>query len=114
WFKRPRLLTSVHGEVESKDAFLVCRLLEHFGMAQGTDRVVIPSAPVLLHARARELIILRRPLIILGAVVEVDDIVDLSISYFSQQRGLRTAVELLRQLVKQIGHDAAKPLYAFE
>jgi hypothetical protein len=44
----------------------------------------------------------------------VDDIVDLSISHFSQQRGLRTAVELLRQLVKQIGHDAAKPLYAFE
>jgi len=32
----------------------------------------------------------------------------------AQQRGLRTAAELLRQLVKQIGGDAAKPLDAFE
>src|SRR5690242_9119852 len=45
WFKRHRLLTSVHGEVESKDSFLVGGLLEHFGMAQSTDRVVIAGAP---------------------------------------------------------------------
>src|SRR5690348_1199927 len=90
WPKSGRLFTSVHGEVESKDAFLVGGLLDHFGMAKSTDRVVIPSSPAVLHAPTRELIILRRPLVILGAVVEMYDIVDRSISYFSQQGGLRT------------------------
>jgi len=46
------LFTSVHGEVESEDAFLVGGLLEHFGVAQSTDSVVIPGTPVVLHAPA--------------------------------------------------------------
>jgi hypothetical protein len=40
------------------------------------------------------------------------DVVDLSISHIPEQRGLRTAAELLRQLIKQVGGGAAKPLYS--
>jgi hypothetical protein len=83
------LLTSVCGEVESKDAFMIGRPLKHFGMAQGTDYVVIPGTPMVLHAPTRELVILRRPLVTLGAVDEMDDVVDLSISHIPEQRRLR-------------------------
>src|SRR5712672_2206178 len=71
-------------------------------MVQGTDYVVIPGTPMVLHAPTPELVILRRPLITLGAVHEMDDVVDLSISHIPEQRGLRTAAELLRQLITQV------------
>src|SRR5258706_15136399 len=93
---------------------MIGRPLNYSEMAQGTDYVVIPGTPVVLHAPTRELVILRRPLITLGAVDEMDDVVDLSISHIPEQRGLWTAAELLRQLIKQISGDAAKPLYTFE
>src|SRR5260370_19967746 len=93
---------------------MISRPLNHSGMAQGTDYVVIPSTPVVLHAPTRELVILRRPLITLGAVDEMYDVVDLSISHIPEQRGLRPASKLLRQLIKQIGGDAAEPPYKFE
>src|SRR5260370_21112789 len=92
---------------------MIGRPLNYSGMAQGTDYVVIPGTPVVLHAPTRELVILRRPLITLGAEDEMDDVVDLSISHIPQQRGLRTAAELVRQFIKQIVADAAKPLCAF-
>jgi hypothetical protein len=91
---------------------MIGRPLKHFGMAQGTDYVVIPGTPMVLHAPTRELVILRRPLITLGVVDEMDDVVDLSISHIPEQRGLRTAAKLLRQLIKQVGGGAAKPLYS--
>src|SRR5260221_14065228 len=93
---------------------MIGRPLNYSGMAQGTDYVVIPGTPVVLHAPTRELVILRRPLITLSAVDEMDDVVDLSISHIPEQRGLRTAAELLRQLIKQIGGEAGDPLFTFE
>ncbi len=69
---------------------------------------------MLLHALMRELVILRWPLIVLGAVDQVHDVVDLSIAHVSQQCGLRAAAEIVRQLVKQIGSGAAKPLNTLE
>jgi len=53
---------------------MIGRPLNHSGMAQGTDYVVIPGTPVVLHAPTRELVILRRPLITLGAVDEMYDV----------------------------------------
>src|SRR5258708_12162906 len=93
---------------------MIGRPLKHSGMAQGTDYVVIPGTPVVLHAPRGERVILRRALITLSAVDGMDDVVDLSISHIPEQRGLWTAAELLRQLIKQISGDAAKPLYTFE
>jgi hypothetical protein len=82
------LLTSIYGEIESEDAFVVGRPPNHFRMAQGMDRVVIPSPPMLFHALTREFAILRWPLIVLGAVDQLHDVVDLSINRVSQQCGL--------------------------
>lgn len=78
------------------------------------DRVVIPSPRMLLHALTREFVILRWPLIVLGAVDQLHDVVDLSINRVSQQCGLRATAEIVRQHVKKIGRGAAKPLYTLE
>jgi hypothetical protein len=44
----------------------------------------------------------------------MDDVVALSTNRIPKQRRFRTAAELLRELIKQIGGDAAKPLYTNE
>jgi hypothetical protein len=44
----------------------------------------------------------------------MDDVVDLSINRIPERRCFRTAAELLRELIKQIGGDAAEPLYTNE
>ena len=44
--KRASYSRPSYREIESEDAFVVGRPPDHFGMAQGTDRVVIPSPPV--------------------------------------------------------------------
>jgi hypothetical protein len=49
---------SVAVEIEREYAFMVCRPLQDFGMAQRAHGVVITGAPVLAHARTRELEVL--------------------------------------------------------
>jgi hypothetical protein len=56
--RRGVLLTPIYGKIEREDAFVVDRPSNHFRMAQGTDRVVVPGAPVVLHALTRERVIL--------------------------------------------------------
>jgi hypothetical protein len=65
------LLTSVCGEVASKDVFMIGWPLNHLGMAQGTDYVVIPgNGPACSHARTRnpKLIIRHTHFLSLGSV----------------------------------------------
>jgi hypothetical protein len=47
----------------------------------GAECVSVPT-PMLLHALTRELVILRRPLMVLGAVDQVHGVVDFSIAQF--------------------------------
>src|SRR3981189_858602 len=83
-------------------------------MAQGTARVIIPGPPMLLHALTRELVVLRWPLVVLGAVDQVHDVIDFSITHISQHCRLRATAKIARQLVKQIGGGAANPLYTLK
>jgi hypothetical protein len=78
------LFTSVYGEIERKDTVMIGRPLEYFGMAQGADGVVITGAPMLLHAGTRELIVLRRALVVLGAIDQLHNIVGLPVGYILQ------------------------------
>jgi hypothetical protein len=52
------LFATVTIEVKGKYAFVVRGALKHFRMAQSENGVVIASTPVLLHAGARELVVL--------------------------------------------------------
>jgi hypothetical protein len=46
---------------------------------QGTSRIVVSCAPVLLHACSREFIVLGMPFIISGTANQVDDVEDLAV-----------------------------------
>src|SRR5580704_8797288 len=76
----PVLFTAILGQIEGEDAFVIRRALEHFRMAQGANGIVIAGAPVLLHAGAREVVILRMALVVPGAVDQVHDVVNITIA----------------------------------
>lgn len=67
-------------DVKPRNTFEVGRPCQRFGMPQRMDRVVVPGAPVVLHAAPRKLAILRIALVAARAVNQVDDIVNLSIT----------------------------------
>src|SRR3981081_2059005 len=54
--------TPVLSEVERHDALAGVGAPEHLRMAQGSHRVVIAGAPVILHAEPRELVVFRMSL----------------------------------------------------
>jgi hypothetical protein len=60
------LLPSVNGEIESEDAFVVCRTFQHLAVAQRAARVVIASTPMLLHAQPQELVVLGMAFVTFG------------------------------------------------
>src|SRR5271170_6735063 len=111
---RSFLFAAVVEQVEGADAFVICRPLKHFWRAQGANGVVIASAPMLLHAGAREVVILRMTLVVLGAVNQVNDVVDLVIADRPEQLRLCAVLETLRELLEQVCHGPAQPLGIFK
>jgi len=55
----PFLFAAVVGEVEGEDSFVIRGTLKRSRMAQRANGAVIAGAPVLLHAGAREVVVLR-------------------------------------------------------
>src|SRR6266436_8117697 len=94
-------LPSVLREIESHDALEVVRRCKHLGMAQGADRIVVPCLPVVLHAEAREFVVLRVPFVLLGAVDELDEVVRLGGGVRLEERHLRAVSKLLGELLYQ-------------
>src|SRR5258708_40305790 len=74
------LFAAVGGEVEGEHALVIRGALKAFRMAQRANGVVIASPPVLLHPGARKVVILRMALVVLGAVDQVPDVVNLMIA----------------------------------
>src|SRR5580692_1710274 len=74
------LCTAVVGEVEGEDAFAIRGAFKNFRMAERANGIMMTGAPVLPHAGAREVVILRMALVVSGAVDEVHDVVDLMIA----------------------------------
>src|ERR1700722_12691584 len=108
------LFAAVTREIEGEDAFAVGGALEDFRMAQGANGVVIAGTPVLLHAGAREVVVLRVALVIPGAIDQVHDVVDLVIALRPEQLRLGAVAQLFGELLKQVRHGAAQPLEVFE
>src|SRR6267378_4342608 len=99
--RRQDSFPSVLREIESHDALEVVRPCKHLGMAQGADRIVVPCLPVVLHAEAREFVVLRVPLVLLGAIDELDKVVHLGGGVRLEERHLRAVAELLGELLRQ-------------
>src|SRR6267378_4749147 len=105
---------SVLREIESHDALDVVRPCKHLGMAQGADRIVVPCLPVVLHAEAREFVVLRVPLVLLGAIDELDKVVYLPGGVRLEECHLRAVAELLGELLQQPRDGIPQLLRVFE
>ena len=71
------LFPPVHGKIERGEPLLIAGPLERLGMAQRAHRIVIAGAPMLLHGQPGKLVILGVALIVLRAVDQMDQAVDL-------------------------------------
>src|SRR6266536_387828 len=108
------LFPAVPVEIEGEDALVIRGALEDFAMTQGAPRVVISGAPVLLHARTRKLVVLRVPFVILRAIDQLDDVVDLPLGLFAEQPRFGAVLQLLRHVFHQVRKRVAKALDIFE
>ena len=92
------LFAPVNGKIERADAFLIAGPLQGLWMAKRAYRIVITGAPMLLHRQPRELVVLRVPLMLLGAVDELDEIVDLVVGERAEKAGFLAGAEFGGQL----------------
>src|SRR5882757_10344887 len=106
--------TPVLSEVESQDALDGVGTSDDFGMAQGSHRVVIAGAPVVLHAEPRELVVLRMSLVSLGPVDQLHEVVDLVIGDGAQHGELRAVLQFVGQPVEYIRQGVAYLLAVLE
>src|SRR5215475_11726511 len=79
----------------------MARSLKHLLMPQRSHRVVESSAPVLLHRETRELVVLRVALVVLRAVDEVHDIVDLTVGNRAEHLRLLARFQIVGQLLQK-------------
>src|SRR5215469_4295844 len=70
-------------------------------MPQRAHRVVVPSAPVIFHRETRELVVFRVAFVVLRAVDEVHDIVDLMVGGRAKQLRLLARLQIVGQLLKK-------------
>src|SRR5581483_11479434 len=92
---------AVLGHVEHEDAVAALRTLQHLGMAKRAGGIVIARAPVVLHASARELVVLGIALVFLRSIDELDEIPRLGPARRPQQLDLGACRQLLRQLLDE-------------
>src|SRR5215208_5784877 len=95
---RSALFSPVHGKIERADAFLVAGPLQGLGMAQRAHRIVITGAPMLFHGQPGKLVIFRVPLIVPGAIDQLDEAVDLVVSDRAQRPGFLAGEQVRGQL----------------
>jgi hypothetical protein len=60
-------------------------------MAQCAAGIVVAGAPVLLHAQARELVVLGMPLVVPRAIDQLNNVVDFAVGSRAEELGLRAA-----------------------
>src|SRR5690348_7839104 len=102
------------GDIEREHAVGAGRPLQDFGMPQRTDRIRAAGAPMIFHAPRRKFEILRIPLVVLRAVNELDDAVEVAISLGQKKRIFWRFPELLWQFGDQIGECAPELLFLLE
>src|ERR1700730_14832034 len=70
------LFAAVACEIEGEHTINYLRVFPYFRVAQGANGIAVAALPVLFHRSARELVILGCPLVILGTVDQLDQIID--------------------------------------
>lgn len=108
------LLATVPRQIERKKIFRVRRPVEYLFVAQRSSRVLVSRPPMLLHAGAREFVVLRMSFVVSGAVNQMHDVEDLAVRRGGQQLGLRSVLQIFRQLIQQRGSRAPKLLRPLE
>src|ERR1700728_199237 len=103
-------LPSVLREIEGQDALEIVRPFEDLGVTERAHRVVIACAAVVLHAEARELVILRVSLVLLGVVDELDEITHLGGGARREEGDFRDVPQLCRELLQQARDGVAQLL----
>src|SRR5262245_49933064 len=88
------------GEVEGEHTFQMAWPLEHLFMPQRAHRVVVASAPVVLHRETRELVVLRVAFVVLRAVDKVHDVVDLMVGGRAEDLRLLARFQIVGQLLQ--------------
>jgi hypothetical protein len=104
------LFTSVRREIERKCAGVIAGPLQHRGMTQRAARVVVSGAPVLLHAQARELVVLGMAFVVPCAIDQMNDVVDFAVGGSSEQLRFGAVPQVFRQLFEQARDGATQSL----
>src|SRR6185503_886873 len=94
-------LAAVLGQIEGENAFEALRTLQNLRVTQCAPSIVVTGAPMLLHAEAREVVVLRMTLIVLGAVDQLNDVVDLALGSRSEQPCFGSALQLHWQFFQE-------------
>ena len=74
-----RLFATILLKIEGGDAVRPGRALQHLGVAQRAHGVVVAGAPMILHRQAGKLVVLRVAFVVLRAIDQVHDVVDVVI-----------------------------------
>src|SRR5262245_27656742 len=109
-----RLFAAVDGEVEGRHAHAVRRPFQRLGMPQGADRVVVPGIPVVGHAGAGKLVVLGLNLVVLRAIDQVYDLIDLAIRDSPKKLAVLRLEHFRRDLVQDVGQRDPNALNLLE
>jgi hypothetical protein len=83
--REPLLFASVGGKIESQYPRVIGGPFQHLGVPQRAACIVVSGAPMLFHAEARELVILGMAFVVLCAIDQMNDVVDLAIGGSAEQ-----------------------------
>src|SRR6516225_5992428 len=83
-----RSFAAVKCEIEREDPVRAVRALQYLGMAERAHRVIVARSPMLLHSPPREFVVLSVALVILGAIDQLDQVVDFLVRLCCEEIGL--------------------------
>jgi hypothetical protein len=84
-------------KIEGANALYPVGQLQHFGMAESSDDVVVPGAPVLLHCPSRKLEVLGDAFVTFAVVDQLDDVADFVV--YSRFQNLFSCTQLFREFI---------------
>src|SRR5262245_15580353 len=109
-----RLFATVDGKVEGRHSSAVRRPFQRLGMPQGADRIVVSGIPVVGHAGAGKLVVLGLNLVVLRAINQVHDLVDLAIRDSPKKLAVLGLEHFRRDLVEDVGQRDPNALNLLE
>src|SRR5208283_2971501 len=108
------LFAAVACQIEGEEAVLAIGPFQHLRVAERAHRSVVARIPVLLHHPPRKLVILGGPLVILGPIDQLNDVVDFLVRFCGEHLRLGSLQQILGHLGQQLGDRTAKKLLLLE